>query len=84
MYEDVMIHFCSDRCKDRFIANPKRFAGANAAPEGMKHEEPISAEIPNESTGSEWNDCRPHHSGSASSGGWERLLVLQYRLRHYL
>lgn len=33
--DGVMIHFCSDRCKDRFVANPQRFIGEGATLEGM-------------------------------------------------
>jgi YHS domain-containing protein len=51
-HEGVMIHFCSDRCKDRFVANPQRFAGEGAAPEGMKPDEMSSSESPKESAGS--------------------------------
>jgi YHS domain-containing protein len=50
MYQGAMIHFCSDRCKDRFVANPQRFAGAGAASEGMKSDETTSAGIPKEPT----------------------------------
>jgi YHS domain-containing protein/uncharacterized membrane protein YraQ (UPF0718 family) len=35
VYDGEMIHFCSDRCKDRFVANPQRFVGEGATPEGM-------------------------------------------------
>jgi uncharacterized membrane protein YraQ (UPF0718 family)/YHS domain-containing protein len=51
-YEGVMIHFCSDRCKDRFVANPKRFAGGSAPSEGMNHDEMSSSEHPKKSAGS--------------------------------
>jgi YHS domain-containing protein/uncharacterized membrane protein YraQ (UPF0718 family) len=52
MYEGVMIHFCSDRCKDRFLANPQRFVGAGAASQKMKSDETTSAEDTTEPTGS--------------------------------
>ncbi len=34
-HEGAIIYFCSDRCKERFVANPQRFVGAGATPEGM-------------------------------------------------
>ena len=40
MHDGEMFWFCSDRCRERFEANPARFAGAGAEPEGM--DEPVS------------------------------------------
>ena len=37
-HDGRMYHFCSDRCHDRFVADPVHFAAAGAAPEGMAHE----------------------------------------------
>jgi YHS domain-containing protein/uncharacterized membrane protein YraQ (UPF0718 family) len=51
MYEGEMVHFCSDRCKDRFVANPKRFAGAGATFAGMESDEIEAAGISKEMTG---------------------------------
>jgi uncharacterized membrane protein YraQ (UPF0718 family)/YHS domain-containing protein len=51
MHEGVMIHFCSDRCKDRFVANPQRFAGASGTSAGMEPDETDTVEIAKESTG---------------------------------
>jgi YHS domain-containing protein len=52
MHEGVMIHFCSDRCMDRFVANPHRFTGAGFASEGMKSDDTPSAGMTKASTGS--------------------------------
>jgi uncharacterized membrane protein YraQ (UPF0718 family)/YHS domain-containing protein len=52
MHEGVMIHFCSDRCMDRFVANPHRFTGAGFASEGMKSDDTASAGMTKASTGS--------------------------------
>jgi uncharacterized membrane protein YraQ (UPF0718 family)/YHS domain-containing protein len=45
VHDGVMIHFCSDRCKDRFVANPQRFVGDSATPEGMEPSGPVSVGI---------------------------------------
>ena len=45
MHDGVMIHFCSDRCKDRFLTNPKRFIGEGSSPEGMEMSGPVSVGI---------------------------------------
>ncbi|GAC1529530.1 MAG: hypothetical protein NVS3B12_02940 [Acidimicrobiales bacterium] len=29
------VYFCSDRCEDKFVANPAKFSGPGATPEGM-------------------------------------------------
>ena len=51
MHDGSMIHFCSDRCKDRFNANPQRFVGEGALPEGMGSTEPVSVGIGSRPTG---------------------------------
>jgi YHS domain-containing protein len=45
VHDGVMIHFCSDRCKDRFVTNPQRFVGEGATPEGMEPSGPVSVGI---------------------------------------
>jgi YHS domain-containing protein/uncharacterized membrane protein YraQ (UPF0718 family) len=51
MHDGAIVHFCSDRCKDRFMVNPQRFVGAGATPEGMEPSEPISVGIRRKPTG---------------------------------
>jgi uncharacterized membrane protein YraQ (UPF0718 family)/YHS domain-containing protein len=38
--------FCSDRCRERFEANPERFTRPGAVPEGMEDELPAAAPTP--------------------------------------
>ncbi len=38
-HDGRLYHFCSDRCHDRFVASPDRFAKAGAKPEGMERDQ---------------------------------------------
>jgi YHS domain-containing protein/uncharacterized membrane protein YraQ (UPF0718 family) len=51
MHAGATIYFCSDRCKERFSANPQRFVGEGATPEGMEPSGPVSVGIGRKPTG---------------------------------
>ena len=40
------IYFCSDRCEEKFLANPAKFSEPGAKPEGMGHPAPLTAGEP--------------------------------------